>query len=149
MAEASGAVHDEVAALHRALATAAEAGAARARRAGAPILRGRWVAVAAGRIEQRERVAARLAHLGSRPPPGPEPVADGTADVAALLRADLGTSHALAARARRVARFVLALGDPETGRLLERVATESAGHAAELARALALHYTREARARAT
>jgi hypothetical protein len=147
MGDVKGAVHDEVAGLHRALATAAEAGASRARRAGDPILRGRWVAVAAGRIEQRERVAARLAHLGSRPPPGPEPVADGPGDVAALLRADLGTSHAIAAKARRIARFVLALGDPETGRLLERVATESAGHAAELARALVLHYSREARAR--
>lgn len=149
MAEATGAVYEEVAELHRALATAAGAGTARSRRAADPILRGRWVAVAAGRAEQRERLALRLARLSSRPPPGPDTVHDGTVDIAALLRADLGTSHALAAKARRVARFVLAVGDPETGRILERVAAESAGHASELARALVLHYAREARTRAT
>lgn len=149
MAEGNGAVFEELAELHRLLATAADAGTSRSRKAADPILRGRWVALAAARAEQRERLALRLARLGPRSPPGPEPVHDATADVAALLRADLGTSHAVAARARRVARFSRALGDAETGRILDRVAIESAGHASELARALAIHYAREARLRAT
>jgi bacterioferritin (cytochrome b1) len=130
------------------LAHGAEQGASRARTVADPILRARWLAIAAARAEHRERVGARIATLRGRVPPRRGEGVEVTGELAKLLRADLATSHALAARCRRVARLASALGDPESGALLERLAAESLGHAAELARALALHYAREARAAA-
>ena len=133
---------------HGLLHAAAETGASRARRAPDPILRGRWLAVVAARVEHRERVASRLRALGVDVPDRGSRAGEASGEVGALLRADLGLSHAAAARAKRLSRLAVALGDAESGALLERVAAESLGHAAELARALALHYAREARAAA-
>lgn len=140
---------EELLGVHAALAHAAELGAARARRSPDPILRARWLAIAAARAEFRDRLASRIALVAGAPPPVtthamPTP----PLEVARLLRADLATSHALAARCRRIARVATALGDAESGALLERIAVEGLGHAAELARSLALHYAREARAAA-
>ena len=137
---------DELHSLHAALAHAAELGACRARRTPDPILRARWLAIAAARAEFRDRVGARLAAvLGQSPVPSAQPLPTPVAEVARLLRADLATAHALSARCRRIARVATHLGDPESGALLERLAVEGLGHAAELARSLALHYAREAR----
>ncbi len=139
---------EELVGVFGALSHAAELGASRARRTGDPILRARWLAIAAARAEHRERVAARIAALRGRKPLRPGAASEPGGELARLLRADLATSHALAARCRRVARMSTALGDSESGALLERLGAESLGHAAELARALALHYAREARAAA-
>ncbi|AKU90558.1 hypothetical protein AKJ08_0945 [Vulgatibacter incomptus] len=139
---------DELVGVFGALAHAAELGASRARRATDPILRARWLAIAAARAEHRERVAARIAALRGARPMRPGETNEPGGELARLLRADLATSHALAARCRRVARLATAVGDPESGALLERLGAEALGHAAELARALALHYAREARAAA-
>lgn len=142
-------IPDELVSLLGALAHAAELGACRARRTPDPILRARWLAIAAARAEFRDRVAARIAAIqGSSPAPTPQPLPTPAAEVARLLRADLATAHALSARCRRIARVATALGDAESGALLERLAVEGLGHAAELARSLALHYAREARAAA-
>jgi len=149
MAEERQRVVDELVSLHGALAHAAELGACRARRTPDPILRARWLAIAAARAEFRDRVDARLAALKAAPTPPPGPaLPTPAAEVARLLRADLATAHALSARCRRIARVATALGDAESGALLERLAVEGLGHAAELARSLALHYAREARAAA-
>ena len=95
------------------------------------------------------RVDARLIVLqGVAAAIAPHALPTPAAEVARLLRADLATAHALSARCRRIARVATALGDAETGALLERLAVEGLGHAAELARSLALHYAREARAAA-
>lgn len=127
------------------LAAGAELGALRARKAADPILRARWLAIAAARADQRDRLLVRLEALGvPRPAQGqvaPEP----PRELARLLRADLSSSHALAARCRRVGRWVKALGDAESGGILDRIAAESLAHASELARSLAHHYVREAR----
>lgn len=140
---------EELQALYEALGRGAEMGGARARRTPDPILRARWLAIAAARHQFHERVAARILTLGGQPhrslvkptvPPG--------AEIARLLRTDLAHSHVLSARCRRVARLATALVDVETGALLEKIAVEGLAHAAELARALALHYAREARAAA-
>ncbi|WP_373048457.1 hypothetical protein [Vulgatibacter sp.] len=140
---------DELLALHAALAHAAELGASRARRTPDPILRARWLAIAAARAEFRDRVGARIAAVHGVPPqPSAQALPTPAAEVARLLRADLATAHALSARCRRIARLTTALHDPESGALLERLAVEGLGHAAELARSLALHYAREARAAA-
>lgn len=136
---------EELLGIHGALAHAAELGASRARRSADPILRARWLAIAAAREEHRERIAARVFVLRGSKPPRSQAATEGGGDLARLLRTDLATSHALAARSRRVARLAAALGDPETGALLERLSAETLSHAAELARALALHYAREAR----
>jgi hypothetical protein len=130
------------------LVAGADLGAQRARKASDPILRARWLSIAGARAEQRDRLLARLAALGiPRPmhtPQAPEP----QRELARLLRADLATSHSLAARCRRVGRWLRATGDEETGALLERIANESLVHASELARSLAHHYVREARSAA-
>jgi len=139
---------EELMGVFGALAHAAEQGASRARRTADPILRARWLAIAAARAEHRERVAARIAILRGSRPVRPGDAGEPGGELARLLRADLATSHALAARCRRVARLTTALGDSESGALLERLSAEALGHAAELARALALHYAREARAAA-
>lgn len=127
------------------LAHGAELGAARARRAGDPVMRARWLAIAAGRVDHRNRLAARLRAMGEAPPSRVGGGVETSGEVARLLRGDLATSHALAARCRRIGRLVAAWGDLESGALLERIAIETLGHAAELGRALALHYAREAR----
>lgn len=124
---------------------AAELGASRARRSADPILRARWLAIAASREEHRERIAARIHALRGARPGRPKVASEPGGELARLLRADLAASHALAARYRRIARLSVALGDAESGALLERLGAEALGHAAELARALALHYAREAR----
>ncbi|HEY0839065.1 MAG TPA: hypothetical protein VGD74_02655 [Vulgatibacter sp.] len=139
---------EELMGVFGALSHAAEQGASRARRTADPILRARWLAIAAARAEHRERVAARIAVLRGTRPNRPGDSGEPGGELARLLRADLATSHALAARCRRVARLTSALGDSESGALLERLGAEALGHAAELARALALHYAREARAAA-
>lgn len=130
------------------LVAGADLGAQRARKATDPILRARWLSIAGARAEQRDRLLARLAALGvakpMHPPQAPEP----QREIARLLRADLATSHSLAARCRRVGRWLRATGDAETGALLERIANESLAHASELARSLAHHYVREARSAA-
>lgn len=130
------------------LSTGAELGGQRARKATDPILRARWLAIAAARAEQRDRLLARLEALGvHRPvlgPLGPEP----PRELARLLRADLTSSHTVAARCRRVGRWMKLLGDPESGGLLDRIAAESLAHASELARSLAHHYVREAKSAA-
>lgn len=147
--DAARRILDELFAVHAALAHAAELGACRARRSPDPILRARWLAIAAARAEFRDRVGSRIAVLHGTPPPlGMQAFPAPAKEVARLLRADLATSHALAARCRRIARVAIALGDAESGALLERIAVEGLGHAAELARSLALHYAREARAAA-
>lgn len=136
---------EELLGIFGALGHASAVGASRARRSADPILRARWLAIAAAREEHRERVAARIYVLRGRKPARPPASTEPGGELARLLRADLATSHALAARCRRVARLASALGDAESGALLERVGAETLGHAAELARALALHYAREAR----
>ena len=142
-------IHEELLAIHASLAHAAELGASRARRSPDPILRARWLAIAAARAEFRDRVASRIAAVGGAPPPvANQTLPTPAAELARLLRADLATAHALSARCRRIARLATALGDAESGALLERLAVEGLGHAAELARSLALHYAREARAAA-
>ncbi|HWV38340.1 MAG TPA: hypothetical protein VN033_07665 [Vulgatibacter sp.] len=148
MAEGRQRTIEELMGVFGALAHAAEQGASRARRTADPILRARWLAIAAARAEHRERVAARIAALRGSRPLRPGDAGEPGGELARLLRADLATSHALAARCRRVARMTTALGDSESGALLERLSAEALGHAAELARALALHYAREARAAA-
>jgi len=149
MADDRQRVLEELLAVHGALAHAAELGASRARRSPDPILRARWLAIAAARAEFRDRVGARVAAVQGAPPPlFPHVLPTPAVEVARLLRADLATAHALSARCRRIARLATALGDPDTGALLERLAVEGLGHAAELARSLALHYAREARAAA-
>lgn len=140
---------EELLGVHEALGRGAEMGAARARRTPDPILRARWLAIAAARCQFHEKVAARIVALGGQPHLNfVKPTLPGGAEIARLLRADLAHSHALAARCRRVARLATALIDMETGALLEKLAVEGLAHAAELARALALHYAREARAAA-
>jgi len=136
---------EELLGLYGTLGHAAEQGASRARRSADPILRARWLAIAAAREEHRERIGARIFVLCGKKPPRPPLSTEGGGELARLLRTDLATSHALAARCRRVARLTSAWGDAETGALLERLSAESLGHATELARALALHYAREAR----
>lgn len=149
MADERQRVVHELLAVHAALAHGAELGACRARRTPDPILRARWLAIAAARAEFRDRIGARLASVQGAPPPvGNHPLPTPAGEVARLLRADLATAHALSARCRRIARLTTALGDAESGALLERLAVEGLGHAAELARSLALHYAREARAAA-
>lgn len=145
MQRGEGTIVAELGSVCTALGAAAEAGTARARRASDVVLRGRWLAVAAGRVEQRERVAARILALGASPPARGGARREPAADVPALLRADLGTSHALSARCRRLARLAVLLGDPGSATLCERIAAEALGHAAELARSLALLYAREVR----
>lgn len=130
------------------LVAAAELGAQRARKASDPVLRARWLAIAGARAEQGDRLLARLSALGIARPVVPPPAPEAQREIARLLRADLATSHALAARCRRVGRWLQATGDAETGALLERIASESLAHAAELARSLAYHYVREARSAA-
>lgn len=149
MADERQRVVEQLLALQSALAHGAELGAGRARRTPDPILRARWLAIAAARAEFRDRVGARIAALrGSASLPEIRPVPVPAAEVAKLLRADLVTAHALAARCRRIARMAAALGDSETGLILERISVEGLGHAAELARALAVYYAREVRAAA-
>lgn len=127
------------------LATGAELGAQRARKATDPILRARWLAIAGARAEQRDRLSSRLAPLGIRGPALGSVAPESHRELARLLRADLSTSHSIAARCRRVSRWVKALGDTESGGLLDRIAAESLVHASDLARSLAHHYVREAR----
>lgn len=140
---------EELQGLYEALGRGADMGGARARRTPDPILRARWLAIAAARCQFHERVAARIVALGGHPyrhPTRPS-IPTGT-EMALLLRADLAHAHVLSARCRRVARLATVLVDTETGALLEKIAVEGLAHAAELARALALHYAREARAAA-
>lgn len=127
------------------LASGADLGAQRAKTANEPILRARWLAIAGARAEQRDRVSARIATFRKTPPVKPSWAGEPHGEVARLLRADLATSHSVAARCRRVARWMAAFGDAESANLLERIAAESLGHAAELARSLAHLYVREAR----
>ncbi len=149
MADEAQRVLEELVAVHATLAHAAELGASRARRTPDPILRARWLAIAAARAEFRDRVGGRIAAIQGAPPPiTSHQLPTPASEVAKLLRADLATAHALAARCRRIARVTTALGDADSGALLERLALEGLGHAAELARSLALHYAREARAAA-
>lgn len=127
------------------LTTGAELGAQRARKASDPILRARWLAIAGARTEQRDRLAARLAALGASRPLQSPATPDAHRELARLLRADLFTSHSIAARCRRVARWMKVRSDNESAGLLDRIAAESLVHASELARSLAHHYVREAR----
>ncbi len=128
------------------LTTGAELGAQRARKASDPILRARWLAIAGARAEQRDRLAARLAARGADARL-PNRLLGGRRlrELARLLRADLFTSHSIAARCRRVARWMKVRSDNESAGLLDRIAAESLVHASELARSLAHHYVREAR----
>lgn len=127
------------------VATGAELGALRARKASDPILRARWLAIAGARAEQRDRLLARLKALGESRPMHSPVSPESQREIARLLRADLSTSHTIAARCRRVARWMKASRDAESGGLLDRIAAESLAHASELARSLAHHYVREAR----
>jgi bacterioferritin (cytochrome b1) len=145
MRAGEGGMIQELAAICESLGSAAETGAARARRAQDVVLRGRWLAIAAARLEHRERVAARILSLGGTPPPRGSRSRNTAADLPTLLRADLATSHALSARCRRLARLAVVLGDTASAALCERLAAECLGHAAELARSLALLYAREVR----
>lgn len=135
---------DELLEVFGLLASGADVGSQRARRARDPILRARWLAIASARGEQKDRVSARLVALEATPPAGSAWSTEQEGELSRLLRADLSTSHALAARCRRVARCARGKGDLESAALMERLAAESLAHASELARCLAHHYVREA-----